>query len=340
MINSNFGFTPLREVWLGDCYPESFYDHLPNEIADPFRQITEWTKQDLNRLQKFLESRNIIVQRPQFDSIDTYLDKFDALIKPPICPRDDYLVLSNTLYYTEHEVKKNLWHHITDQYIAKGYAVKTPNDFNSLQGVCPPSVVRMGRDIYIDPSSHDSDWKAMCEVAVEWGKDYRVNICNTSGHADGVFCPIKPGLIATTHYKKEFSQSFPDWKIYALSFPKSNYDSVPGKTWQVHASIDNNAAFGNFIVQYAKNWIGNFTETVFEVNMLVLDESNVVCMKEHPPFFKFLEAQGITAHVFDFRCRSFWDGGWHCLTLDIDRDDFKADLFPDRGDNGVYWRIK
>ena len=25
MINSHFGFTPLKEVWLGDCYPLSYY---------------------------------------------------------------------------------------------------------------------------------------------------------------------------------------------------------------------------------------------------------------------------------------------------------------------------
>ena len=55
MINSNFGFTPLKEVWIGDCYPESFFSHLPNEVADPFRLITEWTKQDTGSLQKFLE---------------------------------------------------------------------------------------------------------------------------------------------------------------------------------------------------------------------------------------------------------------------------------------------
>jgi hypothetical protein len=42
-INSNFGFPPLKEVWLGDCYLESYYSHLPNEIADPLCQITEWT---------------------------------------------------------------------------------------------------------------------------------------------------------------------------------------------------------------------------------------------------------------------------------------------------------
>ena len=84
MINSNFGFTPLKEVWIGDCYPESYYDHLPNDVADPFRQITEWTKEDLNKLQKFLEGKGIIVQRPVFESIDDYYqrwknDEFDAI---------------------------------------------------------------------------------------------------------------------------------------------------------------------------------------------------------------------------------------------------------------------
>jgi hypothetical protein len=56
-------------------------------------------------------------------------------------------------------------------------------------------------------------------------------------------------------------------------------------------------------------------------------------------FISFLESIGITMHFFDFRTRSFWDGGWHCLTLDIQRDDTKNDLFPERGDNGVHWRL-
>jgi N-dimethylarginine dimethylaminohydrolase len=90
----------------------------------------------------------------------------------------------------------------------------------------------------------------------------------------------------------------------------------------------------------AKQWVGNFKETVFEVNMLVLDEKNVVAMKDYPPLTKWLNDQGITVHFFDLRTRSFWDGGWHCLTLDICREDTKEDLFPSKGDNGVYWRLK
>jgi hypothetical protein len=72
---------------------------------------------------------------------------------------------------------------------------------------------------------------------------------------------------------------------------------------------------------------------------LVLDEKNVVAMKDYPPLTKWLDERGITVHFFDLRTRSFWDGGWHCLTLDIDRNDTKTDLFPDRGSSGVYWRL-
>lgn len=73
--------------------------------------------------------------------------------------------------------------------------------------------------------------------------------------------------------------------------------------------------------------------------MLVLDEKNVVAMKDYPPLTEWLAKQGITVHLFDLRTRSFWDGGWHCFTLDISREDTKDDLFPNRGDNGVYWRL-
>ena len=105
MINSNFGFTPLKEIWLGDCYPESFYSHLPNEIEDSFCKITQWTKEDTGKLQQFLESRNIIVQRPTFEKIDHHLNEFDILVRPPITPRDDYLVLGETLYSLHNKLK-------------------------------------------------------------------------------------------------------------------------------------------------------------------------------------------------------------------------------------------
>jgi N-dimethylarginine dimethylaminohydrolase len=174
---------------------------------------------------------------------------------------------------------------------------------------------------------------------VDQSKNYRINICNTDGHSDGVFCPIAKNIIVTSKYKIDYSQSFPGWEVFNVPAKLHNF-STP-KNWLLNnPEIDNNKQFSNHIISKASEWVGNFSETVPEVNMLVIDEKNVVAMKEYPPLTKWLEDRGITVHYFDFRTRSFWDGGWHCLTLDIRREDTKDDLFPERGDNGVYWRLK
>ena len=59
--------------------------------------------------------------------------------------------------------------------------------------------------------------------------------------------------------------------------------------------------------------------------MLVLDEKNVVAMKDYPPLTEWLDKRGINVHLFDLRTRNFWDGGWHCLTLDIKRNGDQVD---------------
>jgi len=337
MINSNFGFTPLKEVWLGDCYPESFYDHLPNEIADPFRQITEWTKHDTGCLQKFLENRGIVVRRPVFTNIDDYINKDGHLEKPPITPRDHYLTMGMTLYSLHNTLANDPWTHWLDYYKAKGHNVSSPKH-QPINCLSPPSLVRVGKDLFIDKDSHRDVWGFICQWMVETCTDYRINVASTGGHCDGVFCPVAPGLIVSSHYKTDYSQSFPGWELFQI--PNILHNFRAKKDWWVTDEIiNNNYSFSQHIQNSAKEWVGNFKETVFEVNMLVLDEKNVVAMKDYPPLTKWLDDRGITVHFFDLRTRSFWDGGWHCLTLDIHRDDTKADLFPARGDPGVFWRL-
>jgi len=338
LINSHFGFTPLQEVWLGDCYPEHWYDHLPNDVADPLRIITEWTKQDITKLQRFLEQRNIVVHRPRFDSIDDHVDARGNLAKPPITPRDHYMVLGKDLWALHTGLqKKDSWWHVLDHYRSQGLHVHTPID-QPVNCLTPPSIVRMGRDLYLDRESHASVWGFVCEWAVEQCADYRINICETNGHSDGVFCPVAPGVIVASHYKGDYDSTFPGWQVFRLPHDLHNANLV--KDWHVDDDhINNNASFSKHILEKAQEWVGNARETVFEVNMLVLDEKNVVAMKPYDPLTQWLDDRGITTHFFDFRARSFWDGGWHCLSLDTHRLDSKLDLFPHRGDNGVYWRL-
>lgn len=338
MINSNFGFTPLKEVWLGDCYPESYYDHLPNEIADPFRQITQWTKEDTGKLQKFLEDREIVVRRPVFTSIDNHVTNVGHLERPPVTPRDHYLVLDKTLYSLHNKLKIDPWNHWLTHYKSQGFDVQSPKDL-PINCLCPPALVRVGKDLYLDKDSHPHVWGFICQWMVETSQDYRINICSTSGHSDGVFCPVASGVIASSHYKSDYSQSFPEWEVFKIPSRLNNFTHHHKDWWIKNNDINNNYSFSQHIQTQAKNWVGNFKETVFEVNMLVLDEKNVVAMKDYPLLTEWLDKRGITVHFFDLRTRSFWDGGWHCFTLDICREDTKDDLFPGRGDNGIHWRL-
>lgn len=340
MINSNTGFGTLKEVWLGDTYPENFYDHLPNDVGDAFRHITELTKQDTGRLQNFLESRGITVRRPVFGGIDAYLDDQDNLVKPPVTPRDNYLTLGSDLYSLHNKLPQDPWQHWLDYYTQQGQSVISSQD-QPINCLHPPSLVRVGRDLFLDTETHQHTWGYICEWIIQAGKSYRVNICDTGGHSDAVFCPVAPGIIVTSHYKSNYDTSFPDWEVYGVpnTLNNSKFSEQHPHWYANHPAVDLNHAFGQHIIDKAQDWVGTAQETVYEVNMLVLDEHNVVAMKEYPPLFEWLHKRGITVHLFDLRTRGFWDGGWHCFTLDIHRQDSCDDYFPGRGSNGVYWRL-
>jgi hypothetical protein len=183
MISSHTGFQPLKEVWLGDCYPAEWYCDFDNQAQDLFGYITELTKQDLKKFEQKLQELSIIVHRPVFDNKSKFVDNEGNLIKPPITPRDWAMTLGDTLY---------------------------------------------------------------------------------------------------------------------------------------------------IIPQYQNSFTG------FEVNMLVVDESNIFCIAENDHACQQLERMGITPHIIDFRCRGFWDGGLHCLTTDIHREGPCSDYWLGRGPTGIY----
>ena len=57
-VNSYTNWGRLEEVWLGDCYPAHFYDHLASEVRDVFYEITEKTQHDLKIIQRKLEEES------------------------------------------------------------------------------------------------------------------------------------------------------------------------------------------------------------------------------------------------------------------------------------------
>lgn len=350
IINSYTHWDPLEEVWLGDVYPSSWYDHLRPEVRDVFVQITENTKEDLNVIQKTLESLGVIVRRPVYRSIDDWINpRLEHLNKPVITPRDYFITLGNKLY------ARGIRESLAFADVIEEYRSHEPDNVKMIlaygsQGFFHASgsdIVRIGKDIYID-IKHNSEhgWNSTLanffSVVMPLMTDYRVTILDNGGHLDGCFAPICPGVLLTTDHFTEYDKTFPGWDRIKVWLPETKIrpHGQPhnnGK-WYLPDGISQTREFTQHVLDHAMTWIGNYQETYFDVNTLVVDEKNILMLDGNPKLAELLESRyGITVHWVPFRTRTFWDGGCHCLTLDIRRRGGMQDYFPDRENYSVIY---
>lgn len=200
-------------------------------------------------------------------------------------------------------------------------------------------ISRIGKDLYIGTEAHlkIDNIKQMQSRASAMFPNYRCHIVDTQGHYDSVFCPVVPGLIVSLHDVKNYEETFPGWEVIYL--PGQSYNAIEefcklkeknrGKWWVRGEELNDD--FTDFVENWMNHWVGYVEETVFDVNMLVIDEKNVLCNNYNQKVFDAFSKRGITAHVINFRHRYFWDGGWHCVTSDLHRDGVQKDYFPERG---------
>jgi len=350
LLNSYDCFTPLKEVWLGDVYPAHFYDHLNPEVRDTFRIITEWSKQDLDVIEKFLKDWGVTVRRPQYDRpVEEYMVS-GVLKKPEITPRDNYMVLGNQFVLNNIDLSLDPawpWKSALAEYLQDPASrLLIQHSHLYLSGA---NSVRIGRDYYIDcvyQTSH-SEWsygrgrsgdtlrREFNERIVPLFKDFRCHYIDNGGHVDACFAVLQPGVLLTTGYFDSYDEFFPGWEKINIRLPEFRDHSVrpPGQNFISHngrwslPDLDLPPSFNQHVIEFAADWVGNYTETYFEVNCLVLDEKNVMVLGDNKTIRDELLKHDITVHVMPFRCRTFWDGGLHCLTLDIRRDGGLVDYF-------------
>ena len=323
VINSHNGWSQLEETWLGDVYPASWYDHLEPAVRDVFQQITEITKQDLAVIQAKLEQFGVVVRRPEYNSIDNFVDAKGALKKPEICPRDTFLTQGTTLLTPRGN--NPAWQSTLQEYRAAGADIVAGTN-HIINGA---NVVRAGRDVIIDTDVFD-----IPELDIPTFNDYRITWEKNGGHMDGCFAILKPGLIIANHYYDGYDRNFPGWECIFLNEPsywQHRKTPPPGGEYNgkfYAEGVQLNHSFNQHVIRHAQDWVGDYTETYFELNCLVLNESNVMMLGYNQELEKTLNSHGITVHWVPFRCRGFWDGGMHCVTTDIRRRSTIVDYFP------------
>ena len=215
--------------------------------------------------------------------------------------------------------------------VYQGHVPPCFHQFNSAQST------RIGKDIYVGTKHYGQDLTDTIQSFQTYLPQYRWHMVDTGGHADGTYCPVKPGLIVSLKDVPTYKETFPDWEVVYL--PNQSWNKIApfltlknknqGKWWVPGEEL--NDEFTDFVESWLSHWVGYVEETVFDVNMLVIDQHNVVCNNYNKQVFDALERHGVTPHVVNFRHRYFWDGGLHCITSDVHREGVMQDYFPERG---------
>jgi hypothetical protein len=227
--------------------------------------------------------------------------------------------------------------------------VNPPKDPALLHCFNSATTTRIGKDLYFGTSV--GWWSAGSKVLdrfkgqaldilkqnyQEQFPDYRCHVIDTEGHSDGTFCPVVPGLIVSLCDIPTYKDTFPDWEVIYLKDQGWNKvkpflelkNKNRGKWWVPGEEL--NDEFTEFVESWLSHWVGYVEESMFDVNMLVIDEKNVACSGYSDEVFNAFSKRGITPHLVNFRHRYFWDGGLHCITSDISREGTLKDYFPER----------
>lgn len=228
------------------------------------------------------------------------------------------------------------WAPVTTFVEQAGNKIYHSTDYKILNQIPTNGITRIGRDLYFGVRGNsiaDADVKA---ISKEFFSDYRCHFVTTGGHIDGCFTPVKPGLIVSIEDMATYEKTFPGWEVVYLE--GESWEKVQpfldlkkqnqGRWWIKGSEYDTELI--EYVETWLRDWVGYVEESVFDVNILVIDQKNIIVNGYNKTAFDAFERHGITAHICPMRHRYFWDGGVHCVTLDLDRAGTIQDFFPER----------
>jgi hypothetical protein len=321
MFNYNAPWHPLKKICLGRSYDPNYYEDISNKkIRDILQRIAYETEEDYLGIEKILNELNVEVIRPHLkqDSILNHLDvngkltfkgtkSFTLIPRPPMQPRDSILIIGDEAIGTNAEFTL----------FSDGVPVSETASFS----FDAPCVTVIGQHLIVDRR----DFPGIDKFLKQRFPNRHIIPVDIGGHNDAVFAPVKPGVIVSTYYHTNYTKTFPGWEV--LYIENQSWNAVPewrqlkhsnaGKWWM--PGEEKNTDFTNFVETWLSNWVGYVEETVFDVNMLMIDDRTALVNNYNKQVFDFFKKHDITPVIAPFRHRFFWDGGIHCITNDLYR---------------------
>jgi hypothetical protein len=228
------------------------------------------------------------------------------------------------------DAKLGFYHEIFDHIQSQGNHIQ----YTDLDFVNGCFVSRIGRDLYFATQTYHDDHQSLSQQINQHFPTTRNRIVNAGGHGDAVYCPVTPGLIISLTDVPTYIDTFPGWEVVFL--PPSNYEHMrefefsmkhnKGRWFMPGFEKDPNLQ--NMVDYYFDEWVGQVSETVFDVNILIVDPKNIIVSTHNDRVESACARHDITVHVSPFRHKYFWDCGIHCVTNDLDRLGTMTDVFP------------
>ena len=337
-VSSYTSWQPLEEVIVGRAYTPDYFDFINNaQVRNQLQQILVETNEDLDNLQKVCETYGAIVRRPELTNKDIFVksqtDDYGASV-PPLTPRDWQITLGEKLLRVMPVDELDLiCADYADQVVNPhaGYLGPKGHTFDPeciLNGASASCIVRVGTDVFFDNSDYlkpeQSRW--IQENCLD--NRYKFHEAVTDGHGDAVFAILKPGVLLSSKWddQLDLDSDFPGWDVSKLEHSTISHAMAVGKfkeenfngAWYVQGQTPTKE-FTHFVDTYLKDWVGYVSDTVFDVNCLVLDEENVIFSAYNKQVFDYCEKHRINPIIAELRHSYFWDGGVSCCTQDIRR---------------------
>ena len=263
---------------------------------------------------------------------DKYIDLYPLIVKEHKKAIKDYVPYS---FQKWHELAGPDWPDIRDycagnyipktEYIARELAefAETLNYENGLRIPDGCNIILTDTKIFVD--SHEYyDFTAVYKNYIDLPREW-VDINLRAGHTDGCFKFLSNDTVVGIKDVVDYNSI---GVKHLIELPEENYQSkivewknfksqVNGKWWL--PGEENNNAFTYFVEQYLNHLVGYVDETVFDVNVLPLDSSNVFITSNDKKYINMYKERSINAIPVPFRHRWFHDSGLHCITLCLER---------------------
>ena len=248
------------------------------------------------------------------------------MFRPPVCPRDHFAVIGNKIYAG---VTQNGYSDILKMISRQDLVIDTTPGANISTAV----ICRVGKDLWWDVHP-DATQNFIDKYKDTWtNQGFRVHISRRGYHSDSAFCVVKPGCIVSLFEIQDYKTEFPGWDV--LYLPDQTWTKVApfikmknkvGGQWWLKGEEHNDQLI-EFVNTWLTDWVGYVEETVFDVNMLSLDQNTIICNNYNKEVFDHFKKHKVEPILFNFRHRFFWDGGTHCITQDLYREGTQEDYF-------------